>query len=255
MQLGLTTYSYRSVPHGIDEVLDYVVKAGVNALEMRRVLEEGLGIPEGPGRLSRDASEEEKAEHAKAVEAATAAQKEWRLSLPMSKYEEVRKKYNSAGVNMHIAKFAPSSWSDPELDYAYKAANTLGAYGITDEARESAWTRMGKYAEKHNSLAIFHNHAQFADPEFDLDAMLAASPANRLNLDIGHYVGTTGKHPNELIEKYHDQIPMLHIKDKTSASHEDPNSNREFGKGETPIADVLGLIKQGAVEHRLLPGA
>ncbi len=244
VQLGLTTYSYRSVPHSIDEVLDYVVKAGVNALEMRRVLEEGLGIPEGPGRLSRDASDEEKAEHAKAVEAAKEAQKQWRLSLPMSKYEEVRKKYNNAGVNMHIAKFAPSSWSDPELDYAYKAANTLGAYGITDEARESAWTRMGKFAEKHNSLAIFHNHAQFADPDFDLDAMLAASPANRLNLDIGHYVGTTGKHPNELIEKYHDQIPMLHIKDKTSASHEDPNSNREFGKGETPIADVLGLIKQ-----------
>ncbi len=244
VQLGLTTYSYRSVPHGIDEVLEYVVQAGVNALEMRRVLEEGLGIPEGPGRLSRDASEEERAEHRKAVEAAEQAQREWRLSLPMSKYEDIRKKYNAAGVDMHIAKFAPSGWSDAELDYAYKATNVIGAYGITDEARESAWNRMGKFAEKHNSLAIYHNHAQFADPEFDLDAMLAASPANRLNLDIGHYVGTTGKHPNELIEKYHDQIPMLHIKDKTNASNPDPNSNREFGKGETPIADVLGLIKQ-----------
>jgi len=244
VQLGLTTYSYRSVPHGIDEVLEHVLQAGVNALEMRSVLEEGLGIPEGPGRLGRDATEEEKAEHLKVVEAAREAQRKWRLSLPMSRYEEVREKYKSAGVDMHIAKFAPSRWSDAELDYAYKAANALGSYGITDEARESAWNRMGNFAEKHNSLALYHTHAQFADPEFDVDAMLAASPANRLNLDIGHYVGTTGKHPNDIITKYHDQIPMIHIKDKTNASNPDPNSNRQFGQGETPIADVLNLIKE-----------
>ncbi|XOV90998.1 MAG: sugar phosphate isomerase/epimerase family protein [Bacteroidota bacterium] len=244
VQLGLTTYSYRQTSHGIDEVLGYVLEAGVNALEMRSVLEEGLGIPKGPGRPPRDATDEQREEYRKEAEAAKEAQRKWRLSLPMSKYEEVRKKYNKAGVDIHIAKFAPSSWSDEELDYAYEAANVLGAYGITDEARESAWTRMGKFAEKHNSLALYHTHAQFADPEFDVDAMLAASPANRLNLDIGHYVGTTGKHPNDLIIKYHDQIPMIHIKDKTNASNPDPNSNREFGKGETPIADVLNLIKE-----------
>jgi sugar phosphate isomerase/epimerase len=245
VQLGLTTYSYRQVSHSIEEVLEYVLGAGVNALEMRSVLEEGLGIPKGPGRLKRDASDEEKGEHAKASEAAKKAQMDWRLSLPMEKYEAIRKMYNKAGVNMHIAKFAPSRWSDPELDYAFKAANVLGAYGITDEARgESTYNRLGKFAEKHNSLALYHTHAQFADPNFDVDAMLAASPANRLNLDIGHYVGTTGKHPNEIIEKYHNQIPMLHIKDKTNASNTDPNSNREFGKGETPIADVLNLIKE-----------
>ena len=53
VQLGLTTYSYLSMPHGLEEVLEYVLKAGVNALEMRRVLEEGLGIPAGPPRMRR----------------------------------------------------------------------------------------------------------------------------------------------------------------------------------------------------------
>ena len=68
----------------------------------------------------------------------------------------------------------------------------------------------GKFAEKHNSLAIFHTHGQFAEEGFDLDTLLGYSPANRLNLDVGHYYGATGLHPNEVIIKYHDKIPMHH---------------------------------------------
>jgi sugar phosphate isomerase/epimerase len=246
VQLGLTTYSYRSIPHGLEEVLEYVLKAGVNALEMRRVLEEGLGIPQGPPRVPRGVklSDKEKAERAVAVAAAKEEQRKWRLSLPMQKYANVRKMYNDAGVDLHIAKFAPSKWSDEEIDYAYNATNVLGAYGITDEASESACKRLGTFAEKHNSLAIYHTHGQFGDHGFDLDALLGYSSANRLNLDVGHYYGATGKHPNDIITKYHDQIPMIHVKDKTGPNHETPNANRPFGEGETPISDVLLLLKE-----------
>jgi sugar phosphate isomerase/epimerase len=246
VQLGLTTYSYRSIPHGLEEVLEYVLKAGVNALEMRRVLEEGLGIPQGPPRAPRGVklSDQEKAERAEAADAAREEQRKWRLSLPMQKYADIRKMYNDAGVDMHIAKFAPSSWSDEEIDYAYEATKVLGAYGITDEARVSSCQRLGGFAEKHNSLAIYHTHGQFGDHGFDLDTLLGYSPANRLNLDIGHYYGATGKHPNEVIEKYHDLIPMIHVKDKTGPDHATPNANRPFGEGETPIADVLLLLKE-----------
>ena len=246
VQLGLTTYSYRAISHSLPEVLEYVLKAGVNALEMRSVLEEGLGIPAGPARAPRGAqlSDQEKAERAKAADAAREAQRNWRLSLPMQKYADVRKMYNDAGVNLHIAKFAPSSWSDEEIDYAYKAAKVLGAYGITDEASEAACKRLGKFAEKHNSLALYHTHGQFGEPGFDIDTLLSYSPANRLNMDVGHYFGATGKHPNEILIKYHDRIPMIHMKDKTGPGHATPNANRPFGQGETPIADVLNLIKK-----------
>lgn len=246
VQLGLTTYSYLSIPHSLEEVLEYVLKAGVNAVEMRRTLEEGMGIPEGPPRMRRGANltATERQEHEAAVKAALEAQRNWRLNLPMQKYADVRKMYNDAGVDIHIAKFAPASWSDAELDYAYEAANVLGAYGITDEASVEACKRMGKFAEKHNSLAIYHTHGQFNEPGFDIDTLLSYSPANRLNLDIGHYYGSTGKHPNEVIEKYHNQIPMIHVKDKTGPDNADPNSNRPFGEGETPIADVLLLLKK-----------
>jgi len=246
VQLGLTTYSYREIPHSLEEVLEYILEADVNAVEMRHVLEEGLGIPAGPPRQRRgaDLTEQERAEMKEAARAAREKQKEWRLNLPMQKYVDVRKMYNDAGVDIHIAKFAPSGWSDEEIDYAYKAANVLGAYGITDEASVEACKRLGKFAEKYDSLAIYHTHGQFNEPGFDIDTLLSYSPANRLNLDVGHYYGSTGKHPNDLIIKYHDLIPMIHMKDKTGPDNPTPNTNKPFGEGETPIADVLELLKK-----------
>lgn len=246
VQLGLTTYCYRSIPHSLEEVLQYAITSGVNSLEMRSVLEEGLGIPQAPPRPAAGVvlSDAEKAERAKIMANLREEQKKWRLSCPISKYEEIRRMYNKAGVEIHIAKFVPSGWSDEEIDYAYRAAKALGAYGITDEFTDKAAQRLGKFAEKHNSLAIFHTHGQFGQPGFDIDKYLGYSKANRLNLDIGHYYGSTGKHPNEIIEKYHHLIPSIHVKDKTGPNHPTPNANMEFGKGETPIRDVLLLIKK-----------
>ncbi|MBA7590965.1 hypothetical protein ES708_33110 [subsurface metagenome] len=120
----------------------------------------------------------------------------------------------------------------------------LGAYGITNEASVKACKRLGKFAEKHHSLAIYHTHAQFSEPGFNIDTMLSYSPANRLNLDAGHYYGTTGKHPNELIIKYHDLIPMIHMKDKTGQNDPTPNKNVPWGQGGVPIADILLLLKK-----------
>jgi hypothetical protein len=246
VQLGLTTYCYRSIPHTVEEVLQYVLQSGVNTVEMRSVLEESLGIPQGPQVQTRgtNLTEAEKAERMKAAEDLKEAQRKWRLSLPMQKYADIRNMYNKEGVDIHIAKFVPSSWSDEEIDYAYNATKLLGAYGITDEFTDEASKRLGKFAEKHHSLAIYHTHGQFGQPGFDIDKYLAYSPANRLNLDVGHYFGSTGLHPNNIIEKYHKVIPSIHVKDKTGPKHAQPNTNMQFGKGETPIADILLLIKK-----------
>jgi len=34
---------------------------------------------------------------------------------------DAQEKFNDAGIEVYIAKFAPSSWSDEEIDYAYTA--------------------------------------------------------------------------------------------------------------------------------------
>jgi len=245
VQLGVTTYSYGSMPHKVDDVIEYLLYAGVNSIELRNVAEEDLGIPsvQRPRSMGQ-MTEEQRAEMKKAMEAIREEQKKWRLSLPMERYVDMRKKFNKAGIEVYIAKFAPSVWSDEEIDYAYRAAKALGSIGITDELTEANCQRLGKFAEKHKSLAMFHTHGQVADPGFSFDKYLGYSPANMLNLDAGHYYGATGLHPNDVIIKYHDRMRSIHIKDKTGPKHATPNTNKEFGQGETPIADVLLLLKK-----------
>jgi sugar phosphate isomerase/epimerase len=245
VQLGVTTYSYGSMPHKVDDVIPYLLYAGVNSIELRSVAEEDLGIPQvqrpQPGV---QLTEKDRADLTKAAESIKEVQRKWRLSLPMQRYADMRKKFNKAGIDVYITKFAPSAWSDEEIDYAYNAAKVLGSIGITDELSEAACMRLGKFAEKHNSLAMFHTHGQVADPGFSFDKYLAYSPANMLNLDAGHYYGATGLHPNDVIIKYHNRMRSIHIKDKTGPKNATPNMNKPFGQGETPIADVLLLLKK-----------
>jgi sugar phosphate isomerase/epimerase len=246
VQLGVTTYSYGSMPHKVDDVKEYLLYAGVNSIELRNVAEEDLGIPQGPQRPSSgmELTEKEKADLAKAATEVLENQRKWRLSLPMQRYADMRKKFNDAGIDIYITKFAPSAWSDAEIDYAYTAAKVLGSIGITDEMTEANCQRLGKFAEKHSSLAMFHTHGQVADPGFSFDKYLAYSPANMLNLDVGHYFGATGLHPNDVIIKYHNRMRSIHIKDKTGPKNTTPDSNMPFGKGETPITDILLLLKK-----------
>ena len=64
-----------------------------------------------------------------------------------------------------------------------------------------------------------------------------------LNFDVGHYFGATGKHPNELIEKLHERIYSIHLKDKTGKEAVPPNTNAPWGEGDTPLSDILKLIQ------------
>ena len=245
VQLGTITYSYRSMPGGAPNILKYCVDSGISNIElMSNDVEEYLGAPKNPrmGMMSQPSqmTTEQQADMKKYTE----DMKAWRLALPMSKYEEVRKMFNDAGVNIHIIKFSPSRWSDEEIDYAFKAAKALGAKGVTEEIGEEACKKLAPFAEKHGLYAIFHQHMQFATPGFSYDPFIAISPAIRFNFDAGHFFGSTGLHPNTIIEKYHDRIINLHIKDKTGPKTDPPNQNQVWGQGEVPLADVLLLIKK-----------
>jgi sugar phosphate isomerase/epimerase len=247
VQIGAITYSWRSMPSTATDILKYCLEAGISSIElMGNVAEEYAGIPAGAPRPPRDAqlSDAEKAEYQKQAELANQAQRDWRLSVSMDKYKALRKMFNNAGVNLHIVKFSPSNWSDEEIDYAFKAAKVLGAKGITNEIGDEACQRLGKFAEKHDMFAIYHNHAQPGEPGFSFDKFLAYSPKNMLNFDAGHYFGATGNHPNEIIERLHDRIFSIHLKDKTGKNANPANTNMPWGEGDTPVADILKLVQK-----------
>ncbi len=276
VQIGAITYSWRDQPSGAEQVLQYCKDAGISSIElMGDVVEAYAGLPPTPTELPEKLNEAQQAradgltkqykmtleDFKKTVEknvwpmivsyviGTTDEQVKWRLSVPMTKFEELRKMYNDAGVEIHIAKMQPSSLSDGEIDYAFKVAKALGAKGITDESGLDTAKKLAPFAEKHGMYAVMHNHFQFADPKFNVDEILAVSKSIMLNFDCGHYFGSTGLNPAVFIKKYHERIYTLHIKDKTGPKTTPPNENQVWGQGETPLAEVLLLLKEHSKEE------
>ncbi len=276
VQIGVITYSWRDKPGSAENILQYCKDAGISSIElMGEVAESWAGLPPSPVELPDPLPPEAKArldamtkqynmtleQFRKSVDppvwqmivamivGTTEEQVKWRLSAPMAKFEELGKMFRDAGIGIHIAKFAPAGWSDGEIDYAFNAAKALGAKGITEESGIEAAKRLGPFAEKHGMYAIMHNHFQFADKNFNVDEVLATSPAVMLNFDCGHYFGSTGLNPVDFIEKYHNRIFSVHVKDKTGPNTNPPNENQVWGQGEVPLADVLLLLKKHANEE------
>ena len=225
VQVGTITYSYRSMPdQSLTAILNYAIQSGLSSVElMGGAVEEYAGIPQ-----------------VKDPEVI----KKWRSTVSMAKFKEIHKMFSDKGVKINILKLGDKSWSDGEIDYAFNAAKTLGAIGITMEISEEAAKRMEPFAAKHHMFAIFHNHGQPGDPNFSFDKILALGSHLRLNLDCGHYFGATGQDPTIIIERLHNRIVSLHIKDKTSPKASDPNKNQVWGQGETPIGKILLLVQK-----------
>jgi len=247
VHIGAITYSWRSLPGTAADIINYCTQAGISTIElMGNVAEEYAGIPSGPARPPRGTAQTDEQREAfkKAMAEATEAQRKWRAALPMKKYEDLRKLFNDAGIDIHIVKFSPAAWTDEEIEYSFNAAKALGAKGVCNEIGDEPCKRLAPFAERHKMYAIFHQHFQPAEPNFSFDRFLAYSPAIMLNFDAGHYFGCTGLHPNRIIERLHDRIISMHIKDKTGPKSTPPNTNQAWGKGEMPLADVLKLVQK-----------
>lgn len=273
VKFGAITYSWRSMPGGLENIVKYCKESGISNIElMSGDLETFLGAPKNPmqgmsgaprpaappaggmpagapgapGAQAGGAQQRQQRtpEQIAAAEKYASDLKAWRISLPMSKVETAKKLLTDAGISAHIVKFSPSRWSDEEIDYAFKVAKAMGAKGVCDEIGEEAVKKMAPFAEKHGMYAIFHNHMQFATPGFSYDPFLAVSKSVMMNFDTGHFFGSTGIHPNTIIEKYHDRIISVHMKDKTGPKTDPANTNQVWGQGESPISDILLLLKK-----------
>ena len=250
VQIGAITYSWRSMPGGLENIVKYCKESGISAIElMSGDLESFLGAPTAPQGAPRGAelTPEQQAEQQAAQERQRAAMKAFRLNVSKEKIAAAKKLFDDAGIGVHIVKFSPSSWSDEEIDYAFTTAKAMGAKAVCQEISEQAVKKLAPFAEKHGMIAVFHNHAQYRDvPNHAalVDEYLAFSPAVMLNFDCGHYSGTTGLNPCDYIRKYHDRIFSIHIKDKTGPGTDQVNVNQVWGQGQTPLAELFLMIKK-----------
>ena len=226
VQIGVITYSFRSMPSSAEDLLKYCLACNINAIElMGDAAEAYAGAPK------RDGS---------ATYAATLA--DWRSTVVMDKFVELRKMYNDAGINIYAWK--PNAMgiknTDGEIDYAFTAGKALGCSHVTVELPTDATQtqRLGDIAEKHDMMVGYHAHTQ-ATPDL-WDMALSQSEHNGINLDIGHYVAGTSTSPIDFILKHHKKILSMHLKDRKF--HDGPNM--PWGQGDTPIKEVLALMKK-----------
>ncbi len=248
--VGAISYSFRDLPGDAAKVLEYLLACGVDTVElMGDAAEDYAGAPpypRYPDLAAAGMTPAQQKTHMAAFEQESSRvevhRQQWRKSVPMARYQQLRKLYDDAGVKIDILKLGEASWPDTDIDYAYQVASVLGARGISFEAEDAAAKRMGAFADKHQLLNGMHNHMQYGDATFNVDQLLAYSPRNMLNLDCGHYMASTGHSPIPFLQKYHTRITHLHLKDRKSLAH--GGDNMPWGQGDTPLREVLQLLQK-----------
>jgi sugar phosphate isomerase/epimerase len=247
VQIGVISYSFRSLPCDAESLLKYCVDCNISAIElMGNTGEAFAGCPHTtteprvftPGQRREQTEEQKEEQRKRAAEVA-----DWRTKASMDKFAQLKKMYNDAGVAIYAWK--PGALgeqnSDAEIDYALRSARALGASHVTVELpQESAQSkRLGALAQKQKVGVGYHGHLQQTFTAWD--EALAQSPYNGLNCDIGHYVAA-GFDPIPLLESKHERIYSMHVKDRKSKDN--GGDNMPWGEGDTPIMDVLQLVKK-----------
>jgi sugar phosphate isomerase/epimerase len=256
VQIGLNVpYSYKGLPGTAEDILKFTTGLGLSAVELRsQPVEAFLGAPHSDRIGSPRAG---KTDDEKAVQATAAKELEaWRLSASMDGFKAFRKKYEDAGIAIQIVKFdGVDKMKDEVVDYAFGVAKALGARAISCEIPLSKTEWLGSFATKHKMMVGYHGHANMHSPEAfaapaSWEKAMTYSKYNGINLDIGHFIAGNNTSPIPFMKKYADRITHIHIKDRKM--NEGPNT--PFGEGETPIKEVLQLMKkekypfQGTIE-------
>jgi sugar phosphate isomerase/epimerase len=250
VQIGVTTYSYRSMPGHPDLLLQYCIDSNINAVELKGdEVEAYLGkplntikMPKKVAGQSAELSDELKAQ-------INQYQKEvanWRETISMDKFAALGKKFNAAGVYLFAYKpncMAPEN-TDGEINYALNASRALGANSVSVELPSDAahTQRLGDLAKKAKIYIGYHAHLQATETAWDV--ALAQSPYNSLNLDCGHYMaaGNTKESLLNLIETKHKRITSMHLKDRKTKAN--GGKNMPWGEGDTPLKEILTLMKE-----------
>ena len=220
VQIGAQSYSFRDLP--LDGAIKAMVDLGLGDCE--------LFSPHTEPKGSRDDL------------------RKWRTSsAAIDEMKTVRKKFDDAGINLCAYNLSfNDSFTEEEIDAGFAMTKALGLNVITASSTLTTAKRLAPMMAKHPDMTVaFHGHAdvndpnQFAKPESFATA-LAMSKQFAINLDIGHFVAA-GFDPMDFIKANHEKILVLHLKDRNKG---DQRANLPWGQGQTPIKEVLQLLKK-----------
>jgi sugar phosphate isomerase/epimerase len=225
VRIGCITYSYRGEISSAEDTLKALIEDGLSEVEMMDV---PIRSYAGMGGGRRGAGQQQPPEPT-----------EEQRRAQLARCAELRRMYNDAGVNIHIHKI-PFGRSDEAIDFNFQVAKALGCVGITLERSEPMAKKLAPFADKHKIWIAFHNHTNNYPVMDKPDPILDYGRYIGFNLDVGHYfAGTKGKSPLPVLERYHDRIVSLHLKDRTA-----DGGNVPWGTGGTPLKEILQLMKK-----------
>jgi len=170
--------------------------------------------------------------------------RDWRKKTPLTFFKEVRGKLKSAGLKLYALNYSfREDFDDEEIARGFDIAKALGVKYITASSNVSTAKRIDPFARKAGIYVGMHNHSrivanEFATPDDFSKAMAGMSKYIIINLDIGHFFAA-GFDPVAFLDQHHAQICTIHIKDRKKNQGE----NMPFGQGDTPIKEVLQLLK------------
>ena len=237
VRMGVQSYSFRELPRtpGGD-----ATAAIIQAMKDTGLTETELWAPqiEPVSAAGRGASNGER-------EKAREALRRWRLETPLDHFRGIRKQFESAGLSIAAYNYSPGAdFTDDEIDRGFEMAKALGASFITSSTTLAVAKRIAPFAAKHQMNVAVHNHSNTSDPnEFatpeSFAAALKLSPHFKINLDVGHFTAANYDAVAYLRE-HHADITNLHLKDRKK----NQGDNVRWGQGDTPITQVLQLLKK-----------
>jgi sugar phosphate isomerase/epimerase len=237
VRLGVQTYSLRELPRPAGGDL---VEPLLTAMSELGFTECELWAPQiepaqqgGRGRPPED------------VQKARDELRRWRIETPLSHFDGIRRRFHKAGIRIWAYNYSPDiRFTDEEINRGFEIAKALGAEIITASATLESAKKIAPFAEKHRMVVAMHNHSNTKDPnEFATPESFAAaktlSKYFKVNLDIGHFTAANYD-AVAYMKEHHADITNLHLKDR----QKNQGDNTPWGTGDTPIREVLQLLKR-----------
>ena len=243
VHLGVQTYSFRDLarPAGAVDSVDVVI----NAMKTSGLGECELFSPQLEPQFPSGARGARGAPPTAEQLKTRGDLRTWRLETSLDHFKNARKKFDAAGITITAYCYnMNASFTDAEIDRGFEMTKALGAPVMTTSTQMDVAKRIAPLAEKHKITVGLHGHSNVTDPnEFATPESFAAamkmSKYLKVNLDIGHFV-SANYDPLAYIRAHHADITNLHLKDRKK----NQGDNTPWGQGDTPIKDVLQLLKK-----------
>ncbi len=169
----------------------------------------------------------------------------WRKTVSLDHFTKIREQFKKAGIVLYAYNYSfRDDFDEDEIARGFEFAKALGVKCLTASSNVKTAARINSQAKKAKIRVGMHNHSridpnEFATPESFSTAKKGNSEFIAINLDIGHFTAANFD-PVKFLGENHKDIVTLHIKDRKK----DQGANVPFGEGDTPIKQVLQLLKE-----------